>query len=67
VVFGIYTCISVGCHFVTLCPSVVRQQVLIGNVDELSVFPHLRRFALLNCIIYCPVVTHYSVLSIADD
>ena len=37
----------------------------VGNVDELSI--HLRRFSLLNCVICCPVVTQYFILSTADE
>jgi hypothetical protein len=49
----------------TFVRQLLVNKFLIGNVYELSVHPHLRRFALLNCVIYCLVVTHYSVLSMS--
>jgi len=63
--FGICTCVSVGCHFYyrlsASCLSTSSKLEMSMNTI------HLRRFSLLNCVICCPVVTQYFILSTADE
>jgi hypothetical protein len=56
-----------GClAFVTLCPPVASQQVPDWKCRR-TLCSFLWRFSLLNCVIFCPGVTQYFILSTADE